>query len=79
MPEITAEFNCASNSTKVNVQINEFMDEWGEENMGHLTVNGLHGFDKIYPGDQLKGSFVLVVFEINPPSEAEILIKRHSR
>ena len=81
MNQITKEWYCGSMQRRepLDEMINEFMEEWSEENMGHLTVNGVHEFGRIYPGDGKRADWVLVVFDVNPPSEFEIELARASQ
>lgn len=53
-------------------KINDFMETWAKENLGHLTVADVHSFDKIYPGDGKRGTFVLIVFDRHPASAYEL-------
>ena len=52
-------------------QINEFMSDWKKNHVGNLKIADMHSIDRIYPGDQKKGTWVFVVFEWWPLSKEQ--------
>lgn len=55
----------------IDVQINGFMEDWREKHVGHLKIASMYAIDRIFPGDQKKGTWMYVVFEWWPLTQEE--------
>jgi hypothetical protein len=70
--QFVKEFKADTNARpRLEDQINDFMDEWREENVGNLRIADFGTIERIYPGDQTRGSFLIVVFEWWPLSKEQ--------
>lgn len=73
MRQITKEFTAMSNTRPaLDDRINDFMDGWNKENLGHLEIASMHTIEKIFPGDGKPGSWVVVVFDMHPATPEEL-------
>ena len=70
--QFTKEFRISTmDNRNLDVQINEFMDEWRKENTGNLAIESIYTIEWIYPGDQKKGTRLMVVFNWFPLTDAQ--------
>ena len=73
MRQITKEFKAMSNTVpRLDDRINNFMETWNDENLGHLEIASMHTIEKIFPGDGKPGSWVVVVFDKHPATPEEL-------
>lgn len=69
--QIVQEFAAPTQRSVLDNEINDFIDEWSKDHAGNLRIASMHTIDKIYPGDQKKGTWVVVVFDWYPLTEEQ--------